>query len=196
MRPWSQRRSGKKIYCCDLVERSRGAARAAEGKPRTEYIEAGALDVELTTHPISRAGVRMGTLELARDTSAIASAWWSYWRGAIFGLVVQVAAIVVLTLLLLRWSLAAPMAHLARWMRDLRVDSPNQQPVPLGAGIFQPLAREVAQLASSLHVVDAPAANEEIVPVLPELLLSVTTTLVSVTFPVFVGPASRSSAAG
>ncbi|MEO6223355.1 MAG: trehalose-6-phosphate synthase [Vicinamibacterales bacterium] len=143
-----------------LVERAREAAQVAAGKPRTEYLKAGALDVQLTTHAISRAGVPMGTLVLARDTSIIASARWAFWRGAIFGLVVQVLAIVALTLLLLRWSLAAPMAHWTRWMRDMRVGSAHQQPVPLAAGIFQPLAREVAQLASSLHVARASAREE------------------------------------
>src|SRR5688572_5301999 len=143
-----------------LIERSREAARAAEGKPQTEYLRSGALDAQLTTHPISRAGVPMGTLVLIRDTSAIAAAWWTYWRGAIFGLIVQVLAIVALTLLLLRWGLAAPMARMARWMRDLRVGSATQQPVPLAAGIFQPLAREMMQLASSLQVARASAREE------------------------------------
>ncbi len=143
-----------------LIDRSREAAHAAQGKPRTQYLTAGALNVQLTTHPISRAGVPMGTLVLLRDTGAIASAWWTYWRGALAGLVVQVLAIVVLTLLLLRWSLAAPLARMARWMRDLRVGSPNQQPVPLAGGIFQPLAREVVQLASSLQVARASAREE------------------------------------
>jgi trehalose-6-phosphate synthase len=144
----------------ELVERSREAAVAAQGKSSTEYVDVGALDVQLTTHPISRAGVPLGTLVLARDTSSIDSAWWSFWGSAILSVIVQVVAIVALTLLLLRWSLAAPLAHLARWMRDLRVGSPNQQPVPLAAGIFQPLAREVAQLASSLQVARASAREE------------------------------------
>ena len=143
-----------------LIERSREVARAAAGKPQTEYLQAGALDVQLTTHPISRAGVPMGTLVLVRDTSPIAGAWWTNWRSAIFGLIVQVLAIVALTLLLLRWALAAPMARMARWMRDLRVGSATQQPVPLAAGIFQPLAREMVQLASSLQVARASAREE------------------------------------
>src|SRR5688572_21147403 len=51
-----------------LVERSWEAARAAEGKPQTEYFRSGVFDLQLTTHPISRAGVPMGTLVLLRDT--------------------------------------------------------------------------------------------------------------------------------
>jgi alpha,alpha-trehalose-phosphate synthase [UDP-forming] len=143
-----------------LIERSLEAARAAEGKPQTEYASVGDLDVQITTHPISRAGVPMGTLVLARDAGAISSAWWAYWRGAIVGVIIQVGAIVGLTLLLLRWGLVAPMTRMARWMRDLRVGSPTDQPVPLAAGIFQPLAREMVQLASSLQVARASAREE------------------------------------
>lgn len=143
-----------------LIDRGRETARMAEGRPHTEYLEAGALDVQLTTHPISRAGVVVGTLVIARDASAIASAWWTFWRGALVDVIVQVLVIVALTLLLVRWSLAAPMARMARWMRDLRVDGPNQEPVPVAAGVFQPVAHEVVQLVSSLQVARASAREE------------------------------------
>ena len=143
-----------------LIERSRQAARSAAGKQQTEYVSAADLDVQLTTHPISRAGVPMGTLVLARDASAISNGWWTFWRGAIVGVIVQVVAIVGLTLLLLRWGLAAAMARMARWMRDLRVGSTTHQPLPIAAGIFQPLAREMVQLASSLQVARASAREE------------------------------------
>ena len=106
----------------------------------------------------------MGTLVLARDASAINGASWTYWKDAMVGVIVQVLAIVLLTVLLVRWSLAAPMARMARWMRDSAQAGSTCPACLAAAGFFQPVAHEVVQLVSSLEVARASAQRRGAAP--------------------------------
>ncbi len=142
-----------------VVERSRAVVRAAEGQPRIEYLTSGALDVQLTTHLVTRDGGVLGTLVLIRDASAIVHARWTFWEDALVGVLLQVLAIATLTVLLVRWSLVTPIGHLARWMQELRAGATDQG-TPPAIHLFKPLAQEVVGLVSSLQVARASAREE------------------------------------
>jgi trehalose 6-phosphate synthase len=143
----------------DLVDHAREAVLKAEGRPFTEQRKSGALDVQLTTHLIARDGGVLGTLVLLRDAHPLTSAFWSLWLDALVGVILQVIAISVLTVLLVRWSVAAPVARTARWMRELRIGVADRT-IPLAAGLFPPLEHEVVKLVSSLEVARASAKQE------------------------------------
>ena len=142
-----------------LVDRATQLVQEAQGHQQTTQWRQGPLDVLMVTHTISRAGAPLGTLVIARDATNITSARWAFWEDALIGTIVQVIAIVVLTIVLVRWSLTAPVARTARWMRDLRVGAPVQKALPV-ADLFKPLTQEVVRLVSSLEVARA-AAREE-----------------------------------
>ena len=142
-----------------LVEHSRDAVGKAEGLPWSEYLTAGALDAQLSTHLVTRNGGVLGTLVLVRDASAIVKGRWTFWEDALVGILLQVLAIATLTVLLVRWSLVAPLARLARWMQDLRAGVTDQR-TPPAINLFKPLAQEVVHLVSSLEVARASAREE------------------------------------
>jgi trehalose 6-phosphate synthase len=142
-----------------LIDHAAALVQSAQGHPKTDTWRQGPLDVLLSTRTISQAGAPLGTLVIVRDANAITSARWAFWEDALIGTIVQVLAIVVLTIALVRWSLTAPVARTARWMRDLRVGAPTQKLMP-GADLFKPLTQEVVRLVSSLEVARASAREE------------------------------------
>ncbi len=82
------------------------------------------------------------------------------WREAFLRVLAQVVLIVFVTLLIVRWSIAGPIARAAQWMRALRtgrVSSRQQMP---NLEMFRPLAREVATMAESLSQARSAAENE------------------------------------
>jgi trehalose 6-phosphate synthase len=75
-------------------------------------------------------------------------------------MLVQVFLIVFITVLIVRWSIAGPIARAAQWMRALRmgrVSSHQQMP---DLDLFKPLAWEVVTLAESLSQARTAAENE------------------------------------
>ena len=73
----------------------------------------------------------------------------------------HVVLIVFITLLIVRWSIAGPIARTAHWMKALRTGraiSPRQAVPDLE--LFRPLAREVATFAESLNTARSAAEIE------------------------------------
>jgi trehalose-6-phosphate synthase len=82
------------------------------------------------------------------------------WREAFFTVLVQVFLIVFITVLIVRWSIAGPIARAALWMRALRtgrISSRQQMP---DLDLFKPLAWEVVTMAESLSQARNAAENE------------------------------------
>src|SRR5260370_39647403 len=80
------------------------------------------------------------------------------WRRALLGLAVQTIVIFAITLLSVRFSVRRPVRHMTQWLHDLRSGKIAGTVTP--AGDFEPLAREVTQLATSLTAARA-AAQED-----------------------------------
>ena len=71
-----------------------------------------------------------------------------------------VLVIVASTLLIVRWSLAGPIARAAQWMNALRTARHSVQVPAKDLDFFQPLAREMAPLAESMRQARAAAEIE------------------------------------
>jgi len=110
--------------------------------------------------PISGATGSAGMLAVFQDAGYIDAQEVSLWKRALAGVAAQTVMIVCATLLFLRWSLRRPLAHLEKWLRDLRRGAPSEGPdLPEEAG-FAPLKREAVRLATTLTAARA-AAEEE-----------------------------------
>jgi trehalose 6-phosphate synthase len=73
---------------------------------------------------------------------------------------VNALVISLVTLLLIRWSMAGPIAKMAEWMKHLRMEK-TKEPLRLpSGGVFGPLAKEVTQMARSISAARQ-AAEEE-----------------------------------
>jgi trehalose 6-phosphate synthase len=101
-----------------------------------------------------------GTLVLIRDASSLDVRSVSFWRRAFLRPSVEVFLVVVIALLMVRWSISGPIARTAQWMRaqrmgktSTRLDSPEHD-------LFMPLRREVRTLVESLAAARESAAKE------------------------------------
>src|SRR5580698_200515 len=101
-----------------------------------------------------------GSLVMIQDASYIDKQTAHMWRGSFLRVLVQVFLIALITLLIVRWSIAGPIARAAQWMRALRmgrISSPQQMP---DLDLFKPLAWEVVTFAESLNQARSAAENE------------------------------------
>ncbi len=110
--------------------------------------------------PLHKQDAVAGGLAVVHDADYIHVQNLRTWREAFLRMLVQVFFIVLITLLIVRWSIAGPIARAAQWMRALRMGrlSSTQQMPDLD--LFKPLAWEVVTLAESLNQARSAAENE------------------------------------
>jgi len=101
-----------------------------------------------------------GVLATFHDASYIESQTWLIWRNALWHVVVQVILVVLLTLLIIRWTIVQPIKQISVWMRNLRAGQIGQLPHEPTGELLQPLAAEAVSLAQSLAQARG-AAQEE-----------------------------------
>ncbi|MGA9353235.1 MAG: trehalose-6-phosphate synthase, partial [Terriglobales bacterium] len=99
--------------------------------------------------PIHHDDQIVGGLAVVHDAGYIRSQILLVWRRSFLGVLVQVVLIVLITLLIVRWSITGPIARAALWMRALRTGKTFRHDV-LDLEMFRPIAREVATMAESL----------------------------------------------
>jgi trehalose 6-phosphate synthase len=130
------------------------------GHGEGSFVRLGDDRVHIFAVPVHRQDEIVGGLAVVHDVSYIHAQNLRTWREAFLKVLVQVFLIVFITLLIVRWSIAGPIAQAAQWMRALRMGrvSPRQQMPDLD--LFRPLAREVVTLTESLSQARNAAENE------------------------------------
>jgi trehalose-6-phosphate synthase len=134
----------------------------AEGHEESAFVRLGKVPVHILVLPIRRQDEVLGGLAVVHDVSYIRAQILLVWRQTFFRVLAQVFLIVLITLLIVRWSIAGPIARAALWMRALRTGKISfRQGMPdLDMDMFRPLAREVATMAESLSHARNAAENE------------------------------------
>jgi trehalose 6-phosphate synthase len=123
------------------------------------FLRLGSVPVHILALPIRRKDEVVGGLAVVHDVSYIRAQSLLLWRQLFFRVLAQVFLIVLITLLIVRWSMTGPIARAALWMRALRTGKISFQDVP-DLAMFRPLAREVATMAESLSHARSAAENE------------------------------------
>jgi trehalose-6-phosphate synthase len=82
------------------------------------------------------------------------------WENSFIRFLVYALLISITTLLLIRWSMAHPIARMAEWIKTLRTEKVPSIPQTIPGGVFEPLTREVTQMAKSFSAARS-AADEE-----------------------------------
>ena len=123
-----------------------------------EFLNAAGQPIHVAAVPLRNGGTIAGALAIVHDTAYIETRTDALWRRALLGLAVQTVVIFAITLLFVRLSVRRPMHRMTQWLRDMRSGKIAGPVAP--AGDFEPLAREVTQLATSLTAARA-AAQEE-----------------------------------
>jgi trehalose 6-phosphate synthase len=128
----------------------------------SSFVRLGSIPVHILALPIRRQNedAVLGGLVVVHDVSYIREQILRAWRQTFFRVLAQVFLIVLITLLIVRWSIGGPIARAALWMRALRTGKISfRQEVP-DLDMFRPLAREVATMAESLSQARNAAENE------------------------------------
>ncbi len=104
----------------------------------------------------------IGGLALFADMNYIEAQKSKIWREVVTHVLTQVLLIVLITLLIVRWTVIRPMARTAQWLRALRTGNSGPRPPEWRDDdpLFKPLAQEVTHLAKSLDAARASAAEE------------------------------------
>ena len=83
------------------------------------------------------------------------------WRETFLSALIHVVLIVLITLLIVRWSIAGPIARTANWIKALRTGrSVSARIKPVDMELFRPLAREVATMAEVSNTARSAAERE------------------------------------
>ena len=132
----------------------------AQGHVESSFVRLGSVPVHILALPVRRQNEVLGGLAVVHDASYIRAQSLLVWRQTFFRVLAQVFLIVLITLLIVRWSITGPIARAASWMRALRTGKVSfRQEVP-DLAMFRPLAREVATMAESLNHARNAAENE------------------------------------
>ncbi|HLV85696.1 MAG TPA: trehalose-6-phosphate synthase [Candidatus Sulfotelmatobacter sp.] len=125
------------------------------------YLKFDGLPVEVYSVPLHQETEVIGSLAIVHDASYIHGESVRIWRETFLSALAHVFLIVLITLLIVRWSIAGPIARTAHWMKALRTGRPSPARVKLpDLELFRPLAREVATLAASLNTARSAAELE------------------------------------
>jgi trehalose-6-phosphate synthase len=134
----------------------------AQGREDSSFVKLGNLPIHLLVLPFrhQNQGEVLGSLALVHDVSYIRERSLLVWRQTFFRVLAQVFLIVLITLLIIRWSMVGPIARAALWMRGLRTGKISFRQALPDLGMFRPLVREVATMAESLSHARHAAENE------------------------------------
>jgi trehalose-6-phosphate synthase len=133
----------------------------AANKGYGEFVQLEQIPAYVFALPLHDKDHVVGTLVIFHDASYVQAQASSLWRNTLKSVLVQVIVIVIVTLLIVRWSLQSPIARTAKWMKELRTGKSTKGKSNLPAeDLFQPLAQEVSHFVKSLEAARA-AAEEE-----------------------------------
>jgi trehalose-6-phosphate synthase len=132
----------------------------AQDHAENTFARLGSEPVHILALPIHREHEVLGGLAVVHDASYIRAQSLLVWRQTFFRVLAQVFLIVLITLLIIRWSITGPIARAALWMRGLRTGKISFRQEAPDLDMFRPLAREVATMAESLNHARNAAQNE------------------------------------
>lgn len=133
-----------------------------ENRPIDGFVDINDKKTYIYTLPLSAEDKPIGVLATFHDASYIDVRLLEIWKHNLLRFLTLSILIVIITLLIVRWSITGPIAQFAQWMRELRMEkSKVSQPVtPVRGDILAPLVSEVTQLAKSLAIARARAEEE------------------------------------
>jgi trehalose 6-phosphate synthase len=133
---------------------------ARSGQSAGEFVRLGEASVYIYAVPLHQDEAVVGELAIVHDASYINAQSRRIWRDTFLRVLVLVFLITLTTLLIVRWSIAGPIARAAQWMRALRTGKASSRPVVPDLDLFRPLAKEMANFAASLTAARSAAEKE------------------------------------
>ena len=112
--------------------------------------------------PLQAKGKITGAMALFDDASYIDARLKEIWKSNLLRFLIYTLLIVLITLVVVRWSITGPIAQMARWMREVRTGKGKiGQPAQFQRGdVLASLINEATHLAKSLTAARAKADEE------------------------------------
>src|SRR5271157_403074 len=125
------------------------------------FLRMGGAAVHIYAVPLHRGEDLIGSLAIVHDAEYIRAESVRIWRETFLSALAHVFLIVLITLLIVRWSIAGPIARTAHWIKALRTGRAASARIRVpDLELFRPLAREVATLAESFNTARSAAQME------------------------------------
>jgi alpha,alpha-trehalose-phosphate synthase [UDP-forming] len=131
-----------------------------EDRDTNAFRKIGIASVHIYAVPLHRGDDIVGSLAIVHDSGYIRGESLRIWRETFLSALAHVFLIVLITLLIVRWSIAGPIARTATWMKALRTGRGAVRIKVPDLELFRPLAREVATFAESLNTARSAAELE------------------------------------
>ena len=132
-----------------------------ENQDTSAFLRMGIASIHIYALPLHHGEDLVGSLAIVHDTGYIRAESMRIWRETFLSALIHVVLIVLITLLIVRWSIAGPIARTANWIKALRTGrSVSARIKPVDMELFRPLAREVATMAESLNTARTAAERE------------------------------------
>jgi alpha,alpha-trehalose-phosphate synthase [UDP-forming] len=132
-----------------------------ENQGADAFVKLGGDPVHIYALPLHNDDDLVGSLAIVHNAEYIHAESVRIWRETFLSALAHVVLIVLITLLIVRWSIAGPIARTAHWMKALRTGRAAAARIKVpDMELFRPLAREVATLAESLNTARSAAALE------------------------------------
>ena len=125
-----------------------------------EFQRVGDASLHFYALPLHQKDEIIGGLVIVHDAGYIRAESFHFWRNTFLRALANVFLIVLITLLIVRWSISAPIARTAQWMRALRTGHVPSRQSATDLDLFRPLVREVAAFAESLTQARSAAETE------------------------------------
>jgi trehalose 6-phosphate synthase len=123
-----------------------------DNRDTSAFLRVGIASIHIYALPLHQGNDLIGSLAIVHDSGYIKAESMRIWRENFLSALAHVVLIVLITLLIVRWSIAGPIARTAGWMKALRTGRSASARIKLpDLELFRPLAREVATLAASLN---------------------------------------------
>ena len=131
-----------------------------ENHDKEAFLRSGIASIHVYALPLHRGDELIGSLAIVHDTGYIRAESLRIWRQTFLSALAHVVLIVFITLVIVRWSIAGPIARTAHWMKVLRTGRGAIRIKVPDLELFRPLAREVATFAESLNTARSAAELE------------------------------------
>jgi trehalose-6-phosphate synthase len=133
----------------------------ADNKKESQFIRRDGQLQNVYVLPLHRNDEVVGELIIVHDANYIDAQTAHVWRETFWRVLVLVILIALITLMIVRWSIAGPIARAAQWMKALRTGRAGAIRAPMpDLDLLRPLAREMETLAESLTAARSAAEKE------------------------------------
>lgn len=141
---------------------SQAVTSITENRPVDGFMDINDKKAYIYTLPLSAEDKPVGILAIFHDASYIDVRLLEIWKHNLLRFLTLSILIVIITLLIVRWSITGPIAQFTEWMRELRMGKSKVSHLvtPVRGDVLAPLVTEVTQLAKSLATARARAEEE------------------------------------